>query len=62
MIRTRVAEGDKEKATARLKSVLEVEGATDKAKHTRAAVAFGIALLLIGYAIPWTRPMFRFGV
>jgi uncharacterized membrane protein len=35
---------------------------TDKGKHTRAAIFFGIALLLIGYAIPWMRPMFRMGM
>jgi hypothetical protein len=35
---------------------------TDQAKHVRAAVSFGIALLLIGYAIPWARPFFRLGM
>jgi hypothetical protein len=34
----------------------------DKSKHTRAAVFFGVALLLIGYGIPWMRPMFRLGM
>lgn len=34
----------------------------DKSRHVRAAVFFGIALLLIGYAIPWMRPMLRMGM
>ena len=37
------------------------KGATDKAKHTRAAIFFGIAALLMVYAIPWWRPLFRLG-
>lgn len=37
------------------------KGATDKAKHMRAAVFFGIAGLLMVYAIPWWRPLFRLG-
>ena len=35
---------------------------SDKSKHARAAAFFGVALLLIGYGIPWMRPMFRFGM
>ena len=33
-----------------------------KTAHTRAAIFFGIALLLMGYAIPWMRPFFRAGL
>jgi hypothetical protein len=44
-------------------AAIAVRGAgTDKAKHTRAAVCFGLALLLIGYGIPWTRPFLRLGL
>ena len=42
-------------------SALARKGATDKAKHARAAIFFGVAILLLGYAIPWMRPLFRFG-
>jgi hypothetical protein len=34
---------------------------TDKARHARIVIFFGIALALIGYSIPWVRPLFRFG-
>lgn len=37
------------------------KGATDQAKHRRAAIFFGIAGLLMVYAIPWWRPLFRLG-
>lgn len=44
-------------------AAIAVRGATtDRAKHTRAAVFFGLALVAIGYAIPWTRPLFRLGM
>ena len=36
-------------------------GATDKSKHVRAAIFFGSAALLMVYAIPWWRPLFRLG-
>jgi hypothetical protein len=32
---------------------------SDQARHARIAIFYGIALALIGYAIPWVRPMFR---
>jgi hypothetical protein len=35
---------------------------TEKGRHVRVAIFFGIALLLTGYAIPWMRPMFRLGM
>jgi hypothetical protein len=35
------------------------KGKTDRAKFTRLTVGFSIALLLIGYGIPWARPLFR---
>lgn len=38
------------------------KGATDKARHTRIAIFYGIALLLMAYAIPWMRPLFRLGL
>jgi hypothetical protein len=38
------------------------KGKTDKAKFTRVAIAFGIAIALIGYGIPWSRPLFRLGM
>jgi len=34
----------------------------NKAKHTRIVIFYGIALLLMGYAIPWMRPLYRFGL
>jgi hypothetical protein len=36
--------------------------ATNFAKHMRAVAVFGGIILLMGYAIPWMRPMARFGV
>jgi hypothetical protein len=42
-------------------SALARRGKSDKSRHMRAAVMFGIALLLIGYGIPWARPLFRIG-
>jgi hypothetical protein len=47
---------------AHMGSAMARKGATDKTKFTRAAVFFGIIILLMGYAIPWMRPMWRFGV
>jgi hypothetical protein len=38
------------------------KGATARAKHKRAATFFGIAGLLVAYAIPWWRPLFRVGM
>ena len=35
---------------------------TDQARHGRIAIFFGIALVLMGYAIPWMRPLYRFGL
>lgn len=43
-------------------AVLAKRAPTDKAKHARAATFFGIALLLILYAIPWMRPLLRMGL
>jgi hypothetical protein len=43
-------------------SAVARKGSTDAAKHKRAAIFFGVALLVIGYAIPWMRPMFRMGM
>ena len=37
------------------------KGASDKAKHTRATIFFGVAGLLMVYGIPWWRPLLRFG-
>jgi len=37
------------------------KGANDQAKHTRAAIFFGLAGLLMVYGIPWWRPLFRLG-
>jgi hypothetical protein len=34
---------------------------TEKARHQRTAIFFGIGLILMAYAIPWVRPLFRFG-
>jgi hypothetical protein len=31
-----------------------------KTRHTRIVIFYGIALLLMGYAIPWMRPLYRF--
>ena len=42
-------------------SAIARKGATDHAKHRRAAIFFGIVILLMGYAIPWMRPILRFG-
>ncbi len=46
---------------AHMGSAIARKGATDRARHTRAAIFFGIIILLLGYAIPWTRPMLRSG-
>jgi hypothetical protein len=35
---------------------------TDQARHARIAMFFGIALVLMGYAIPWMRPFYRLGL
>lgn len=34
---------------------------TDQGKHTRIAVFFAVALVLMAYGIPWTRPLLRMG-
>jgi hypothetical protein len=49
-------------AATHMGAAIAKKGATDKAKHTRAAIFYGVALLLIGYAIPWMRPMLRLGM
>jgi hypothetical protein len=43
-------------------AALAKKGKTDRAKFGRAAVFFGIAIVLIGYGMPWTRPLFRLGM
>jgi hypothetical protein len=35
---------------------------TNGARHKRIAIFYGIALLLMAYAIPWMRPLFRLGL
>jgi hypothetical protein len=35
---------------------------TDAARHARAAAFFGVALLIVLYAIPWMRPLLRMGL
>ncbi len=34
-------------------------GRSDRARFARLVVAFAVALLLLGYGIPWERPFFR---
>ena len=46
---------------AHMGSAIARKGATDHARHVRAAIFFGVVILLMGYAIPWMRPMWRFG-
>ena len=48
-------------AATHMGAAIARKGATDKAKHARAAVFFGVAVLLMAYAIPWSRPLFRLG-
>jgi hypothetical protein len=35
---------------------------TDRSKFLRVAIFFGVAIALIGYGIPWSRPLFRLGM
>ena len=49
-------------ALAHMGFAIARKGATGKAKHTRIVIFYGIALLLMGYAIPWMRPLYRFGL
>jgi hypothetical protein len=44
---------------AHMGAAIARKGTTDKAKFTRLAVSFTVVLALIGYGIPWARPLFR---
>jgi hypothetical protein len=48
-------------AATHMGAAIARKGATDQARHRRAAIFFGIAGLLMVYAIPWWRPLFRLG-
>jgi hypothetical protein len=41
--------------------VLSKKATEPVAKHRMAAILFGLATLAILFAIPWSRPLFRFG-
>ena len=38
------------------------KGADDRGRHKRVLIFYGLALLLMAYAIPWMRPLFRMGL
>lgn len=46
---------------AHVGSVLARRAETSQAKFKRAAIFFGLALLLVLVGIPWSRPLFRLG-
>jgi hypothetical protein len=49
-------------ALAHMGFAIARKGKDHKARHTRIAIFYGIGLLLMAYAIPWMRPLFRFGL
>jgi hypothetical protein len=46
-------------ALAHMGFAIARKGADDRARHKRIAIFYGIALLLMLYAIPWFRPLVR---
>jgi hypothetical protein len=44
---------------AHMGAAIARKGTTDRARFTRLAVAFTVVLAVVGYGIPWARPLFR---